>query len=235
MIKNHFHLIEMPDEEANKWVPVWNLEQFYISNDKSGIISPESIYRLDTYKHLNTKIEWDVPTEVEITSEEVDFSTEVTLEEAMEKFTIKPLSEGEVQHVVEKTKDFLRSEYTNDSGKWVLTGMYPERNYIITELTHIVKYKAFDRKLKVIINRSSMKIATFFDNQFFLDRFQSLEESDSVVTTKDEAIAKVIKHIEVTPVYVKDPSSTSYLLCARVECNFMVDATNGELIDIRDL
>ncbi|HAM80840.1 hypothetical protein [Ornithinibacillus bavariensis] len=233
-IQNHFSFLEAPIEEEEKWLPIWQVNEFYIRNDQSEIILPESILTLDTYHQLNRVIKWDNTSTKEFSLKDLELSTEISYEDAMHKVTVQPISQNELTLALEETKDFLSQFYPNDSGKWTATGMYPEKNYIFVEFEGET-FKAFKRKLKVIINREDFTTVNYWDSQFLLDMFNDYKEADQVSVTKEEAFSKIVGTIEVIPVYVKNAKSESYQLCGRVSCNYVVNAATGDLIDKNEL
>ncbi|WP_339212924.1 hypothetical protein [Ornithinibacillus sp. FSL M8-0202] len=230
-IKQQLKLIETPIEEEEKWLKVWTMDTIFIRNDKSNIILPASLYQIDTYKELNVLLEWASTSQRDFTPQEIDFSTEISYEDAMAKVRVNPLTDDEIQSTMEETKDFLSNLYPDDSGKWTLTGMYPEGNYIITELK-MAASTPLDRKLKVIISRDSLQTANYWDSKLLFEVFESYAKAEDVTISRDEAFDKIIKHVELTPVYVKDPNSDSYHLCGKLDCEVVVIGTTGEEVPI---
>ncbi|MBC5635495.1 hypothetical protein H8S33_01530 [Ornithinibacillus sp. BX22] len=230
-IKQQLKLIETPIEEEEKWLKVWTMDTIFIRNDKTNIIIPASLYQLDTYKELNVLLEWDSTSQRDFTPKDIDFSTEVSYEDAMAKIRVNPLTEDEIQSTIEETKDFLSNLYPDDSGKWTLTGMYPEGNYIIAELK-LAASTPLDRKLKVIISRDSLQTANYWDSKLLFEVFESYAKAEEATIPLDEAFGKIIEHVELTPVYVKDPNSDSYHLCGRLDCEVVVIGTTGEIVPI---
>lgn len=230
-IKQQLKLIETPIEEEEKWLKVWTMDTIFIRNDKSNIILPASLYQIDTYKELNVLLEWASTSQRDFTPQEIDFSTEISYEDAMAKVRVNPLTDDEIQSTMEETKDFLSNLYPDDSGKWTLTGMYPEGNYIITELK-MAASTPLDRKLKVIISRDSLQTANYWDSKLLFEVFESYAKAEDVTISRDEAFDKIIKHVELTPVYVKDPNSDSYHLCGKLDCEVVVIGTTGEIVPI---
>ncbi|WP_042144153.1 hypothetical protein [Paucisalibacillus sp. EB02] len=231
-VEQHITLIDIPIEKEEKWLKAWNLNQLFIRNDKSEILLPESLYNLNTLIEMNVSLEWDSANTYELTPKDIDFSTEVSYQDAMEKVTVTPISEEEVHRCIEETKKLVSSLFPKDSGKWTVTGMYPEKNYIITELKGDM-FNAFRRKLKVIISRENYKTANYWDNKLFLDMYQSYKESEDATINKTDAMEKMYKHINVTPIYVKENKSNRYVLCGRVDCDIIIDGVTGEVLTIQ--
>ncbi|GGA82863.1 hypothetical protein [Ornithinibacillus halotolerans] len=228
-ISQHLSLVETPIEADEKWVYLWNIDTFYIRNDKSTLIFPEAIYNMSTYIEQDSSLQWENPSEKEYSLEEVDFSTEITLEEAINKISTPPLTEEEIQASTELTREFVSKHYPSDSGKWKLTGMYPEKNYIITEVQKDSP-TVFNHKFKVIINRKNGTVANYWDSKYIFDMFQSYEKSAEAKLTKEEALEKILPKVNITPVYVKTAESEYYQLCAKVDCDYVVQAITGEVL-----
>ncbi|WP_026907861.1 hypothetical protein [Paucisalibacillus globulus] len=233
-IKGQLTLVDIPLEEQEKWLTIWQFNQIFIRNDKSEVILPETIYNMNNFRVLDVNLTWESANNHAFTPEKISLSTEISYEDAMKRVTVSPLSEEDVQHCLNETKEFLRNIYSNDSGKWTVTGMYPEKEYIFVELSSDF-FKAFRRKLKVIIRRESYKVVNYWDNKLILDMFQSFEESEEAQINKDDAFEKIKKYIDVTPVYVKDESSNCYRLCGRIDCDVVINGVTGEIIAINDL
>lgn len=69
---------------------------------------------------------------------------------------------------------FLRQEYPNDTGKWILKTLYRQDNYIYATL----KYNEhsdfiFKRKLLVIIDAENLQAINSMDSQFMLNTFEA--------------------------------------------------------------
>lgn len=232
---DHLTLVETPDEENQKWLNLWQIKTFYIKNDRTKLILPEDLYQLDNFLKLNVPVKWDKAHTDTFTPEDYDFSTEITYDEAIEnKGAKEQITENEKQLCLEEVTKVVSSIFPNDSGKWTVTGMYPEKNYLICELNG-EKYRSIQRKLKIIIKRETFTTVNYWDNHFILDMFRSFDEPQQAVVDRNEAFEKLKGNIELTPVYVKESNSDVYQLCGRIECDDVVDAVSGELIRIVDL
>lgn len=233
-IKERFTLTEIPIENEKKWKKIWQIQPFYIRNDLSESILPETLYHHDTYISLNQKIEWKEPSTRKFKSEDVNLSTEISFEEAMKKVTVKPITDLERITCLDEAKEFLCSLYPEESGVWTVTGMYPEKNYIFVELKGNT-FKVFQRKVKVIIDRNRMKVVNHWDSQYIVDMYNSFQEAEATNLDKEEAFESIRKSIKVTPVYVKVPKTDKYQLSGRVDCDVVIEDHTGKIISVNDL
>ncbi|WP_010097757.1 hypothetical protein [Ornithinibacillus scapharcae] len=234
-IMDHLTLVETPDEENQTWLNLWQVKTFYIKNDRTKLILPENLYQLDKFHQLHITVEWDKPHLETFTTEDYDFSTEVSYEEALEnRGEPAPITEIELQNCLEEVTKVVSNLFPDESGKWTVTGMYPEKNYIICELIG-EKYRSIQRKLKLIIQRDNFTTVNYWDNKFILDMFRPFKEPEQAKIAKVEAFEKLQSSIELTPVYVKESHSDTYQLCGRIVCDDVVDAVSGELIKIFEL
>ncbi|MEN2767148.1 hypothetical protein [Ornithinibacillus xuwenensis] len=233
----HFTLVETPYEHEEAWLNLWHMKQFYVLNDLSRTIYPESVFQLDTFIDLDVVMEWETAQKKEFYPEEVDFSTDISYEDAIAKKTVKsPITDEELQTSIDETRSFLSCVYTDDSGRWLLTGMYPEKGFIIAELTSIQDSKrALQRKVKVIINRNTYRVANYWDSKIILDRFMRFKEAQAIDVNQETAFNMIKDAITITPVYVKESNSDRYLLCGRVDCDDVIDASSGNKIHLNDL
>ena len=107
------------------------MEEVYVTVDGERII-PFMEHERSEVK-VDEVIEWDKPLEKQINREEITIVSEASAEEAFgnvdvgEKLT---LSDEQIEHSKNIVRDVLRTEYPNDSGKWKLSKLQRQENFI---------------------------------------------------------------------------------------------------------
>ena len=91
------------------------------------------------------------------------------------------------------------------------------------------------RKLTVIIDAVSCRAVNYVDNKSMLDMFDQFQAADRAVIGKEEAYEKLKELYELTPYYVYDFEQKQYILCGKLDCQYGVHASDGEIIALNDL
>lgn len=235
--KNQLQLIEFPSYEKKRLFPVYVMEEIYITNDQTSIIPYEFIADVRSYLELGETINWDEPINKPFERIEIDWMEDVTAEQAFSSEPSPdsfPILKEEQEKCLVAVKDFLRQEYPNDSGNWNLKTLHREKGYIHAILrANIQDDRVFQRKLSIIIDAHSLQVLNYIDNQLMLKIFDQFEATDEVTVTKEEAYEKLKELFELTPYYVYDFDQKQYVLCGKLDCPYGVNASSGEVIDIR--
>ncbi|QDX95090.1 hypothetical protein EEL31_10995 [Brevibacillus laterosporus] len=230
-------LIEFPSTEENKWVPAYALEEIYITNDLSATYPFEFLvdnrFRLD----IDHIFQWKTP--LTLTYEEQKLSLfqnqeEVTAEQAFSNEShpdMLPITLDEQQQAIHAISDFLRSIYPTESGRWRLTYLYRQNNYIQAVLRPVSSTKVISGKIVVFLDSKQLQIVSYFDNQFFWKEvYENLEQAEPITIEKEIAFEKLKQHITLTPMYVLHPDGTHYVLCGKLDCDYGVLASSGDVI-----
>lgn len=230
-------LIEFPSTEENKWVPAYALEEIYITNDLSATYPFEFLvdnrFRLD----IDHIFQWETP--LALTYEEQKLALfqnqeEVTAEQAFTNEShpdMLPITLDEQQQAIHAISDFLRSIYPTESGRWRLTYLYRQNNYIQAVLRPASSTKVISGKIVVFLDSKQLQIVSYFDNQFFWKEvYGNLEQAEPITIEKEIAFERLKQHITLTPMYVLHPDGTYYVLCGKLDCEYGVLASNGDVI-----
>ncbi|WP_157087711.1 hypothetical protein [Oceanobacillus damuensis] len=232
--KSQTKLLEIPLEDKEKWEAVYGTSTVFVTNDGKRTISFEEVESPKSFVSKDVLLEWDEPIEEGFSKQEIDLSLEVTPDEAFkqEKSIDKDgLSTEKQQAAVKACRDFLRSEFPEDSGKWKLTGIWHERGFIFAELKpSSPDARVIDRKIKLIIDDKSDRAVNYVDNLVIVDMFDHFSKADKPKISEEEAFEKLREHIEISPVYVFDKTQNSYILCGKIDCSHGVDAVTGEIV-----
>lgn len=234
--KQQFKLIDIPLEEEERWLSIYGIDEVYIRNQSEQTLD----YATTQKEIIDLTLEWPAPLEeLVIEKKEIDLSTEVTLDQAVEKKPHpdnEPITEEEQQIVIKRTRDFMRQEYPHDSGKWTIFTVYRESGYILSELRLVQdNARIFPRKIKVVFNRDVLTVINYIDNKMLLDMFAEYKESDGEVISAEAAFDILQNHMTVTPVYLYHPNEDMYYLYGKIDSDFGVIATNGQIVHLDEL
>ncbi|MGJ9458303.1 hypothetical protein [Oceanobacillus sp. CF4.6] len=239
IVKSQSKLLEIPLENEEKWEPIFGTATVFVTNDGKRTISFEEVESPRSFKQKDVLLEWQEPIQERFSKREIDLSLEATLEEV---FNVEKAPANEVltmddqQHAQRASRDFLRSEFPNDSGKWKLTGLWREKGYIFAQLKPAAPdARVIDRKIKLIIDEKNYQPVNYTDNSIILDMFEHFEKAEDPKLTKEEAFEKLREHIEITPVYVFDKRQNRYILCGKIDCEYGVNAVTGDVVLLNEI
>ena len=136
----------------------------------------------------------------------------------------------------DSSQEFLRQEYPNDTGKWILKTLHRDKGYIHAILrTNKQDNRVFQRKLMIMIDAKSLQVVNYMDNKPMLEVFDQFQAPEKVTINKEEAYEKLKELFELKPYYVYDFEQKQYVLCGKLDCQYGVNASNGEVIALDDL
>lgn len=231
LAKEQCKRINTPDEEHELWVPVYGIEEIYITNDGEHTIPFGE--DLATYIDKNIIMEWNKPIEGEFLQKDIDLSPEVTLEEVMANKAHPdtfPITDEEQNACEEEVLRFLQLVYPAGNGQKKLTGLYPKDGYIIAEIRPIDSiYHGMDLKIKLLIERERLTAVHYVDQDMLLESFSNFQTPDTPTISQSEAFEKLRDYIEIEPVYVYDNKQDSYVMCGKLDCAYGVNAVTGEV------
>ena len=130
LAKEQLKLVEFPSYEQKKLFPVYAVEEIYVTNDGTSTIPFEIIADVKSYLKIDQTIYWDEPINEPFERKEINWIEDVTAEQAFscEPSPVSfPITKVEQEKCVMAVKDFLRQEYPNDTGKWML------KTFIVTK------------------------------------------------------------------------------------------------------
>jgi len=229
--------VKFPSETEKRFVPVYAMEEVYVTVDGERII-PFIEHERSEVK-IGEVIEWDKPLGVQISREEIAFVHEVSPEEAFgnihadEKLT---LSAEQIERSKKVVRDVLRAEYSDESGKWKLSKLNRQEK-IIEAYCEINEENPtlFNRKIVVFINPETMKVLNYLDNGSMFEIFDAFAPAGKAIVTHEEAFEKMISYITLDPTYVYDEFTGKYVLCGLLDAAEAVDAVTGEIISLGDI
>ncbi|WP_087973735.1 hypothetical protein [Oceanobacillus rekensis] len=237
--KSQSKLLEIPLEDEEKWEAIYGTTTVFVTNDGRRTVSFEEVESPKSYIQKDVLLEWQEPIKEKLTKQDIDLSLEATPEEAFSKEKALGndiLTVDDQQHAEETSRNFLRSEFPEDSGKWKLSGLWREMGYIFAEIKPVAPdARVIDRKIKLIIDEKDYNAMNFIDNHPILNLFKNFEKAEQPKLSKEEAFKKLREHIEFTPVYVFDKKQNRYILCGKIDCEYGVNAVTGEVVLLNEL
>ncbi|MFD1175176.1 hypothetical protein ACFQ3W_02470 [Paenibacillus puldeungensis] len=241
--KQQFKLVEFPAIEKNQYIPVYGIEEIYVTNDLTGTIPFEFIVDNRARKKMDKVLRWTtalgspflgVP--LNLVEEEVTPEQAFSLEPHPDTY---PITAIEQERCIDAVRDFLRQVYPDDSEKWVLHMLYRDHGYIDAKL--MLNNPGGDQglhqgKMLVILDRDKFNVLNYMDNRSFLsDVYQELQAAAPTTVNRDDAFEKIKPLIELKSVYVYDFEQEKYILCEKIDCQYGVHAATGEIVSLNDL
>ncbi|WP_456276290.1 hypothetical protein [Bacillus sp. AK128] len=237
--KEQVTLLELPLDAEERLIPAFAIEEIYIRNDRTSTIPYEFIVDEKSRLTINRLLKWEAPNQLPFQRTILSLLEEIKAEQA---FTgephpdLKPITEHEVEKCIDAVLYFLRQQYSNDNEKWVLNTLHRDRGYIIATLkTTNQSHRVFQRKLKTFIDAQKYEVVNYMDNEMMLERYEGYEEAEEITLTKEIAYEKLKPLLELKPYYVYDFKQQRYLLCGKLDCQYAVNGSNGEVIALDDI
>lgn len=237
--KEQLQLIEFPSNEKQRLFPVFGMEEIYITNDQISTIPFEINVDARSYLKVDKTMYWDTPLNKSFERKEINWMEDVTVEQAFSNEPSPdsfPITKIEQEKCVVAVKDVLRQEYPNDTGKWKLKTIHRDKGYI-QAILRVKKRdnRVFQRKMTVMIDAKSFQAINYIDNKPMLEMFDQYQVSEKVTVTKEEAYEKLKDLFELIPYYVYDFEQRQYILCGKLDCQYGVKASSGEVIALDEL
>lgn len=237
--KEQVKLLEFPLFDQQQLVAAYAVEEIYVRNDQISTIPFEPNVDVKGYLEIDKPLFWDEPLKTKFDRKEMKWHEEVTAEQA---FSMEPspdslpIKKAELEKCVIEVTNLLRKEYPSDSGIWILKSLHREKGYIHAILRATEQdSRVFQRKVNIMIDSKSLQAVNYMDNLMMLKMFDEFEIPEKVVISKDEAFEKLKGKFELTPYYVYDFDQKQYVLCGKIDCQFGVNATTGEVVELDEL
>ncbi|MGN7387935.1 hypothetical protein [Sporosarcina sp. SAFN-015] len=234
-VKKHLTLVNIPSEAEEKFVPVYAIDEVYVTADGKRCIPFLSDERMAKVDHL---MEWDEPLRGSIERQFINFAEDVTADEAFhnDRQDNYELTNEQIVACIALVHDALRMEYPDDSGKWRLKELRIAHSYIEAFCyTNKAENTLFRPKLALIIDRETMKVINMIDNEAMFDVFNSFTPAPEPRIDHETAFEKMVPYITLDPVYVYDAELKKYILCGLLDSELAIDAVTGEVVELRDL
>ncbi|MCM3764926.1 hypothetical protein [Neobacillus niacini] len=237
--RGQLKLLHFPSFEQERLIPIYALEEIYVENDGASTIPFEIIADVNSYLKINKTIHWDEPLDRPFDRKEIKWMKDISEDQA---FSLEPspdsspITKAEQEKCISEVKDFLRQEYPNDTGKWMLKTLHREKGYIHAILrANKQSQHVFQRKLMIIIDAKTLRAVNYMDNKPMLEMYDQFQAPGPIMISKEEAYEKLNDQFELNPYYVYDFDRKQYVLCGKFDCQFGVNASTGEVVALKDL
>ncbi|MDQ0298495.1 hypothetical protein J2S78_000903 [Salibacterium salarium] len=239
LAKQQLKLIEFPSHELERLIPVYGIEEIYVSNDGLFTIPFGTLLEEISHVSINKIMNWDTSMENPFERSKLDFNEEVTEEEALsgephpDSF---PITTREQSQCITAVETFMRQEFPDETGNWILKTLHRDHSYIIATIKHnSPSHLVFQRKLKVVLDREQWIVLNYMDNAFLIEMYQNFAKPDTRTIDKEEAFEKIKTEIIISPVYVYDVEQQKYILCGKIDSSYGVHAGNGDVLLLDDI
>ncbi|OMP67900.1 hypothetical protein [Domibacillus epiphyticus] len=212
---------EVPSEEDEKWMPVYMIDEQFISNETGKPVVEElEVLEWKTKKNMNVKRKL-----IQYTPDEID-------EEKIFDFPphpdTKPITKKGRMKVKENSLLFLQSYSPKESGQWVLSNIRRSNGMIEARLTNKTDVSVVPRSWKLFLDKDSYDVISYQDNSWMLDQFEEYKNAEKAEITKEEAFDAIKPHLQLKKVYVLD--GDTYRLYGQIDCHSAIHAVNGKVI-----
>ncbi|RQW75971.1 hypothetical protein EBB45_04195 [Lysinibacillus composti] len=237
--KEQLKLIESHLYDQKKIIYIYAMEEIFVTNDGETTIKFEAFADKSQFLKINQTIYWDEPINKPFKRKKIRWVEELTAEQA---FSCEPspdsfpITKVDQEKCMMAVKNLLRMEYPNESGNWILNFLYRDKGYIhVTLKENKQNNRLFQRKIKVMIDGTSLQVVNYMDSKLLLNVFDNFQEPPLITISKDQAYQKLKQFFELRPFYVYDLNRKHYVLCGKLDCHYGVNATSGEVRALDDL
>lgn len=236
-VKKQVQLIRFPDEVEQRFIPLYAINETFITNDGKELITYEVEKRDEVI--INQVVEWTEALEGTIERKIVAPYIEVSLEEAFAQGgkTVKPAIENEqIPIILQKVRDVLRTVNPDDSGKWMVATIRRTDTFIEVICTLNEAQRAFlNRKFILLLDPITLDTLNYIDNKELMDILFSFTPAPKEKVSQEEAYQKLYSSITLTPTYVYNPSKKKFQLCGLLDSQYCVDAITGNLLPLDEV
>lgn len=236
IVKQQLQLVKFPSEAEMRFVSAYAMEEIFVTVDGKRMI-PFFEHERSEVK-MDEMMEWDTPLEMDIECQQIQFTSEASVEDAFGNVGLEKLrlTEEQVEQGEKLVRDLLRAEYPDDSGKWKLYKFQRQEHFIEAHCKmNEENPSVFQRKLVVFIDPEQLSVMNFMDNGAMFEIFESFAPAEQEKVTHEEAFEKMISYITLDPTYLYDDLTGKYILCGLLDAAEAVDAVTGEIIALSDL
>ncbi|WP_208591422.1 hypothetical protein [Gracilibacillus suaedae] len=237
--KEQLQLVYFPSYEKECLIPVYAVEETYITNDNMSTIPFARMDDRGAFIEVKRILDWQTPLDEPFERKEIDWNEKITIEQAFTREPSPdtvPISFEEEKEFVQAVIDFLRKAYPDDTEKWRLHTLFRKNGYINALLKLVTPTNlVFQQKLLLVIDTTSIQVVNFMDTQDIEEMFSAFQKLGEVRVTKEDAYNKLKKDFQLKPCYVYDWKENQYLLCGAFDCRYGIHAINGEVVKLNEL
>jgi hypothetical protein len=234
--KDQMTLIKFPLRKQKKLIPVYCLEEIYVTNDllkTLPFIYPGLLYSIDE------RLNWLTTNKKSFKRKQLNLIDNITADEAFSfepHPDLTPITDNEKEKCISSVRDFLSQVYPNDSGKWILKTLHRDNGYIQGKLGLFEQDNSItQRKLMLLIDPNKFKVLNYMDNKDFLEIYGKFQVTEGLNLDVEDAYERIKSTIDLKPVYVYDFEQKNYVLCGRIDSDYGINTINGEVLELTDL
>jgi hypothetical protein len=234
--KEQWKLYKFPLRKQEKMLPVYCIEEIYLTNDLSKTlpyVNQNLVYKIDERLH------WQTSNKKSFKRKPMNIIENITADQAFSfepHPDLIPITDREKEVCTGVAKDFLSQVYPGESGKWLLKTLHRENGYIFATLRVMGQEDCiFQRKILLIMDSKTFKVLNYMDNKDIIEIYEDYQDTENVSINSEAAFERIKSMIDVKPAYVYDFKQKKYILCGRIDCNYGVNGTNGEIVELNDL
>jgi len=230
-------LVDVPVEKDMTWVPFYQIEPVFVTNDGANTIPATAINEHPVYFEKNILLDWSGDASGSIEKRKIELSNNTELTDALENKQHPdqlPISQELEQACIKEITRVMQLEYPSGSGKWKIKSIYRQHGCIIAIVHHAVNKSAVPAKVKVLLDDSG-KAFNVINNKFLFQLIAHFEHADQPKLTADEAFSKLQEHITTEPVYAFNRETEKYHIHGKIDCPVVLNAVTGELLNKKDI
>lgn len=236
---DHLKLVEIPSEILERQISVYGLEEIYVKKEELLVVPFKNYDSVREHYQINKLIYWNSPLKEKFQEVDIQLTEELSIEQALAKETSPdsyPITSIQKTECIYAIKDFLRQEYPNDSGKWLLQTLNRNYGFIIAKLVEKeTTNELIARKITVLIDSQSIQAVNYVDNKSLLDLMPKYKNTFDKTVTKKLAYEIIKEYMTLEPYYVYNFDLKRYTFCMKLDCDYAVNANNGRVSLLDDV
>ena len=231
--KDQLTLIKFPLRKQKKLIPVYCIEEIYVTNDLSKTLP--FIYQGLVYT-IDERIDWQTTNKKSFKRKQLNLIEDITVDQAFSfepHPDLAPITDNEKEKCINSVRGFLSQVYPRDTGKWFVKTVHRDNGYIQGKLGLFgQESRVTQRKLMLIIDPNTFKVLNYMDNKDFLEIYEEFQATEGLNFDSEDAYERIKSTIELKPVYVFDFEQKKYVLCGRLDSDYGINAINGEVLEL---
>ena len=235
-VKGQLQLVNFPFEAEKRFVPVYAMEEVYVTLDGTRSIPFLEHERLEV--KVDEVIEWTEPLTGELVREQIDSLSEATVDDALEGKDVAEklvVTADQIEQSLAIVRDVFRSDFPEESGIWKLETLQRLEHFIkATCIMDETTSSVFNRQVVVLINPETMTLLNYVDNGEVFEIFDTFAPAEKAAVSHEDAFERLVSYISLTPTYVYDSVTEKYILCGLLDAAEGINAVTGEIVPLTD-
>jgi len=230
-------LVDVPVEKAEAWIPCYQINPVFVTNDGKTVFSAEDVNQYPVYIPKDEILSWEGHASGILQKRKINLDDTVTFEQALAAKAhpdIAPIrAELEAVYKAEVTR-VMQLEYPNESGQWKLTALYREHGHVIAIVHPTEDRSALKHRIKIIMDPEGDEV-NMVDNKFLFQLLANFKPAEPAKLSTEAAYQLLKPHIESEAVYVYNRKTGQYHVHAHITCPYAVNAITGELLKTSEI